>query len=243
MKHWYLSLILLSACAITTEDPQTIVDRALEASGSNSLDNARIEFRFRQHDYGLQQRDGRYEMIRIFKDSTNLIHDILTNDGFVRQINGSEVTVADTMAVKYTNSINSVIYFALLPYKLNDAAVMKQYLGSEEVSNKHYHKIKVTFMEDGGGEDHEDEFIYWINESTNYVDYLAYSYHTDGGGQRFRVAYNPREINGVRVVDYINFKPQSAIPLEDIAQKFEQGELEELSRIKLENVIIEPLNQ
>ncbi len=58
-------------------------------------------------------------------------------------------------------------------------------------------RSKLTFNEDSGGDDFEDVFIYWFNTETYRMDYLAYEYHTDEGGMRFREAFNPREINGV----------------------------------------------
>ena len=69
------------------------------------------------------------------------------------------------------------------------------------------------------------------------MDYLAYSYETDGGGIRFRAAYNPREINGLRFQDYVNYKPQGLdVALKDLDYLYEQGSLIEVSKIELENV-------
>lgn len=233
-----LPLILLISCS-QPPDPQNIVDLALAQSGTDGLDNAKVEFEFRGKEYGLEQNNGSFEMVRLWKDSIGLIRDEVSNSGFKRQINGSLNDVADSMATKYTNSINSVIYFALLPYRLNDAAVIKEYLGEEKIEGSTYHKIKITFNEEGGGEDHDDEFIYWFDQSTHLIAYLAYSYHTVGGGMRFRKAINPRIINGVRIVDYINYKPKIEVNLEEIGKAFTNQELIELSRIKLENVKVE----
>jgi hypothetical protein len=140
--------------------------------------------------------------------------------------------------VKYTASVNSVLYFALLPYGLNDAAVNKSYLGESTIKAAAYHKIKVTFKQEGGGEDFQDIFIYWVNQQTSTVDYLAYSYAEDDGvGSRFREAYNVRNVNGVRFADYVNYKYEgSEFELADYDMAFEQEELKKLSVIELENV-------
>ena len=164
--------------------------------------------------------------------------DEITNEGFTRTINGIAKEVADTMAVKYANSINSVHYFALLPYRLNDPAVIKKFLGEDVINKVGYYKISITFQQEGGGQDHEDEFIYWINKQNYFIDYLAYSYLTEGGGMRFREAYNTRTINGLRIVDYINYKPLQAVSLESMGTSYEQGMLKEVSKIDLENVSI-----
>ncbi|MTI21801.1 hypothetical protein E1176_12285 [Fulvivirga sp. RKSG066] len=245
MKSLYTILLfalLLSACNLETEDPQEIVDAAMKTAGSENINNTEIEFIFRDTEYGAQHTDGKFEYVRIFKnDNSDLVRDEYTNDGFTREINGQAVSVADTMATKYSNSINSVIYFALLPYGLNDDAVNKIYLGEKEIDGKMYHKVEVNFDEEGGGEDFEDVFIYWVNKESKKVDYLAYEYHTEGGGMRFRVAYNERLINEIRFVDYINYKPKEKIELTAIDDAFMNDGLEELSRIKLENIKVNPI--
>ena len=71
------------------------------------------------------------------------------------------------------------------------------------------------------------------------MDYMAYLYHTDGGGLRFREAINQRRVEGVLVQDYINYKPaDESIDINTIDELFEAGELEELSRIINEQVQI-----
>jgi hypothetical protein len=144
------------------------------------------------------------------------------------------------MAVKYTASVNTVHYFALLPYGLNDAAVNKSSLGEVTIKNKVYHKIKVTFSQEGGGEDYEDVFVYWIDAETFKADYIAYSYiEDDGVGIRFREAYNERMVNGLRFVDYNNYKSEDAtMDLLGLDKAFESGSLKLLSKIELENIVV-----
>ena len=38
----------------------------------------------------------------------------------------------------------------------------------------------MTFKENGGGKDYQDEFRYWININNGQIDYLAYNYLTEG---------------------------------------------------------------
>ncbi len=104
------------------------------------------------------------------------------------------------MAVKYTGSVNSVHYCSVLPYGLNDAAVQKKLLEETSINQKPYYKVQISFAEDGGGEDFDDVFIYWIDKKTFKVDYLAYSFHENDGGMRFREATNERFVNGIRLL-------------------------------------------
>jgi hypothetical protein len=232
--------VLTTACTSDLTDPQKIIDKAITASGGDKYLNSTIEFDFRDRYYIAKRQGGIFSYERITKDSTNTTHDFLSNEGFHREINGVAVDVADSMKTRYSASVNSVVYFALLPYGLNDASVQKKFLGETKIEDKELYIIEISFAQEGGGEDHEDVFIYWINKKDFAIDYMAYSYaENDGTGYRFRKAYNPRKINGVLFLDYINFKPKGAIEITDLEELFNKGELEELSRIELLNISVQ----
>jgi len=232
---------LFKAC---TPEPtaQTIVDQAIEEHGGRLYDAVRVAFDFRDRHYVLIQEGGKFQYERHFKDSTGAIKDVLTNEGFTRFLNSVDITDTVKKVAAYTRSVNSVAYFALLPYRLNDPAVRKELLGTVQIKDQSYYKIRVTFQQEGGGEDFEDQFIYWIHQEQHTMDYLAYLYYTDGGGIRFRAPYNQRVINGLRFADYENYKEvKSETPLEDYDGLYEHNELELLSRIELKNIQVEPL--
>lgn len=229
--------VLTTACNSNLTDPQKIIDKAIVAAGGDKYLNSTIEFDFRDRHYIAKRQGGIFSYERITRDSVKTIHDFLTNDGFRREINGTAVDVADSMKTRYSASVNSVVYFALLPYALNDASVQKKFLGTTNIENKEQYVVEITFGQKGGGEDHEDVFIYWINKKNFAIDYMAYSYaENDGTGYRFRKAYHPRKINGLLFLDYINFKPKGEIKITDFEELFNKGELEELSKIELLNI-------
>ena len=216
---------------------QVIIDQSIAAHGGKKFDDVKIAFDFRGRHYTAVRQGGLYTYTRSFRDSTGQVEDRLNNEGLQRKINGRPLALPEERKKAFSNSVNSVIYFALLPYGLNDPAVRKQYLGETTLRQQPYHKIGVTFVAEGGGVDHEDEFIYWINQKTHAVDYLAYSYRTDGGGLRFRQAYRPRQVAGLRFQQYINYEPpQGYKTLAGLDKLFEAGQLKELSRIELENI-------
>ena len=244
MRNYLFSLLLpttLISCDSKLSDPQAIVDKTIEVSGGAKYQKSVVEFDFRDRHYIARRDGGAFSYERIFEDTTGTVHDYVTNNGFRREINGEEVVVPDSMATKYTSSTNSVNYFALLPYGLNDPAVNKTFLGETEIEGKQYYKIKVTFSADGGGEDFEDEFLYWINQETFTMDYLAYSFEeSDEVSFRFRVGYNPRIVNGIRVQDYVNYKPENnTLKVDQAEELYKAGKLIELSRIEMENVTVE----
>ncbi|MCF7567962.1 deoxyribose-phosphate aldolase [Sabulilitoribacter arenilitoris] len=219
---------------------QEIVDKSIEVAGGNKIKNAAIAFNFRDKHYKATRNNGVFQFERIFKDSTIVIRDVLSNDGFKRYNNNLEVKVADSMILKYLSSVNSVHYFSILPFGLNDAAVNKEYIDKVTLKGKDYHKIKVTFNQDGGGEDFEDVFVYWINAKSYKTEYIAYSYEeTDGVGIRFRAAFNERYVNGIRFVDYVNYKPNnSSTSLQDLDESFEKNQLKLLSKIELTDMTV-----
>ncbi|HMO38059.1 MAG TPA: hypothetical protein PKC76_01390 [Saprospiraceae bacterium] len=237
------SVVRISETKRTLAD--SIVNQTIIQHGGALYDNSLIRFTFRERQYKARRQGSSFEYERIFTDTSGRqIRDVLNNGGLYREINGQRASLSAKDSSAYANSVNSVLYFALLPAPLNDRAAIREYLGETTLKGKPYHKIRVTFRQEGGGKDFEDEYVYWIHRDEQTMDYLAYNYQTDGGGARFREAYNVREINGIRFADYINYKPKDPANLQvaTFDQLFANGELEELSRIDSENVEVIVLN-
>ena len=237
-----LSFLLFNCNDNKTEviDANKIIDESIQVSGGHKIDTSVIEFNFRDINYKATRLGGKFKLERVFLDSIGEIRDVLSNNGLDRYINESLVNLPDSMATKYSASVNSVHYFAVLPYGLDGKAVNKTYVNEVDIKGKSYHKIKVTFNEEGGGEDFEDVFVYWVNTVTSKVDYLAYSYNEDDGkGLRFREAYNERYVKGIRFVDYNNYKPKdNTSKLEELDKQFINNKLELLSKIELKGLIV-----
>ena len=115
--------------------------------------------------------------------------------------------------------------------------MQKKLLPSSTIKGKEYYKIEITFSKDGGGEDFEDVFIYWVGKKDFLIDYLAYSYHTNGGGKRFRVLKEQCNVKGIRFVDYHNYKPlNKKVSLINIDKAFENNQLKKVSEIILKDI-------
>lgn len=228
----------------TIDKAQQIIDLAIEKAGGNRYNNSEVRFEFRNVEYISKRNNGQYDYQRVFRDKPgNETRDILNNQKFERTTNGELVQLPDSLANAYSNSLNSVHYFAQLPFGLNDPAVNKTYLDTITLFGAPYHKIKITFNEEGGGEDFEDEFLYWIHAKNYTVDYLAYRFQTNGGGMRFRQAMNPRESGGIRFTDYRNYAPSDpSAEFDSIDQLFVQGQLKLVSEIALTNIEVKPLD-
>lgn len=240
VNNLLILIMVLAGCSPEPQNAQEIIDQAIEAYGGQKLNRTNIEFDFRDKHYRCFYDNGLMSYERVFEDdSLGHVQDVLNNEGFTRTVNNQVVDLNDEWIGKYTRSVNSVIYFFRIPFNLNDPAVNKELIGETEINGQSYYEVLIHFDEEGGGEDYDDSFVYWFNKETLFIDYFSYSYSTDGGGKRFRVTINPRVVNGLRVVDYINYEPKDlTIPIKDFESYFESGGMKELSRIENENVVV-----
>ena len=238
-KLIFCVVLLLTGCSPSHEksSAQKIVDASIEAYGGNAWDALHLEFKFRNHRYHLKRNQDRFIYVRTALEGEAPYTDSLWSDGrFLRYRNAAAVQLSDSLKKVYSASVNSVLYFVQIPHILNDAAVIKTQLPDQSINGKTYHSIKITFQQEGGGEDFQDEFRYWIDPKTFAIDYMAYNYLTDGGGTRFRVAYNQRTIGPIWVQDYRNLKPNGTFtPLDSLPKLFESGKLQQLSVIENTN--------
>jgi len=216
---------------------EKILSKAYNAHGGKKYDTAHYEFIFRKKKYTFHNRNSNYTYTVTYEKDGSVNTNELNNDGLIRKVAGKTMELTKKEYDSHFGSLNSVIYFATLPHKLYDPAVKKSYKGETTIKGKGYDVLEITFMEEGGGQDHDDEFYYWINKETNRIDYLAYNYQVNNGGVRFRTAYNQRVVGGILFQDYINFKAEVGTPLADLPILFEKEELKKLSVIETENVV------
>ena len=234
-----LSTVILSisiiACNPGKESAEQHIQNAIEYHGGKSYADISTAFKFRDKSYKLNHDKGSFKYERIFTDSAGQkINDVLDNKGFKRMINGQKVKLSSKDSAAYANSVNSVHYFALLPYNLQDEAVIADNKEDVLINGKAYKTVEVRFKQEGGGTDFDDVFMFWFNSKTYEMDYFAYSCHTDGGGVRFRESINFEKVDGVIFRDYNNYKAELETELIDLPRMFEKGELELLSTIDLE---------
>lgn len=217
---------------------QDVIARSVAYHGGDAYDTAEVSFIFRDRKYTGGWNHGAYEFTRSFTRNEQDVQDILTADSFQRLIDGKVTAVPDTMVPKYSASVNSVWYFAYLPFRLMDPAVQARLLGEHNIDGTSYYKVEVTFSQEGGGEDFEDVFVYWFDQEDYSLDYLAYSYAEDHGiGLRFREAFHLQEVAGIRFQDYVNYKADPTTwNVADLDSAFTVGALDTLSLIELEEI-------
>lgn len=214
---------------------QKIIQKSIKAHGGLHYENLAVSLDFRQFHLILKQNNGSFHYERSMTDSTQTVYrDVLTNEGFHREKNGVKMELSEKDFSRYKEGINSQSYFLLLPYKLNDKAVIATYLGEGIVEGKKQYKIKVAFQKEGGGQDHEDVFCYWINQKTYLIDYIAYA----NGGPRFRKATVRHTVGSITFQDYENYEIKDKTTLtSDYDRIFTEGGAKLLSKIEHKNVV------
>tara|TARA_B100000927_G_scaffold97762_1_gene79017 strand:+ start:57784 stop:58515 length:732 start_codon:yes stop_codon:yes gene_type:complete len=232
-----LFLILVSCSNSSHISTSQIINKSIKAHGWDQEDFS-IVFDFRDYQYELKRKNKFYSFQRTTKKEGNVVKDLMSSKKKLKRfINNKSVELSDSMTNVFSNSLNSVMYFFQLPRPLKDQAVITKYLGLAKIFNEKYWTIKVTFKENGGGKDYQDEFRYWININNGQIDYLAYNYLTEGGGTRFRQAVNKQLNQGFIFQDYINFKPNvKFVSLDSLPILFEAGNLIKVSNIKNKNI-------
>lgn len=238
----FLLLVFITSCQSDSGEltADKIIEKAIEKAGGERYQNAEMDFIFRKKLYSSKRKGGIYELTRVTTDSLGEVRDVLNNEGLKRYREGQEVALVDSVATAFGESVNSVHYFVQLPFGLDGEAVNKELIGIDSINDKAYYEIKVTFQQEGGGADHEDIYMYWIEKEDFTVDYLAYRFFVNEGGIRFRVAVNPRVVNGIRFVDYENYKTEELdTQLENLDELYLAGELEKVSQIENEILKVE----
>jgi len=246
------AFFLLIGCQTDTSPDRpsaaAIVDSAVAAHGGAVLDRAEVEFTFRGDHYRVRQDEGRFHYRRTYTDSLGqTVTEGLTNDGVYRVVAGDTVSLSDDERGGIHTTVNSVTYFALLPHPLTDEAAQPSYSGRDTLDGTPYHRIRVTFQQEGGGQDWEDVFMYWFRTDTYAMDYLAYAFGLAPGdteqGTRFREAYNVRRVEGVRFADYLNYTSDtlSYDGMDRYPSLWAQDALERVSRIEIDSLAVRPL--
>lgn len=229
------AILLISLTSCISKDPKELIQKSIEYYGMDAFQESEIMFNFREYNFKVKHHHNIFLYERSYVDSTGKeIHDVLTNENFYREIESVKIPLSKKDSLKYANQVNSVVYFALLPLKLQDPAVKSEYVNEVTVKGKHYHKLKVNFTEDSGGEDHDDIFYYWFDFEDYSMDYLAYG----SGGNRFRAVKEIKEDKGIKFQNYLNYegnKNESSL-LINYDSLYQADNLQLLSEIVLENI-------
>lgn len=248
MRYYYVYFLfyfIITSCGNTAANDEIQLETSIQDSAQLLLNESLeahgklgdFQFTFRGNLYAIREDVHGFSYSKTVTSDSLEIHDFLGEEGFSRMENGNPIALSVEDEQKYREALNSVVYFVCLPQRLTDPGVNLEVMKVTSIKNQTYSVLKVTFDEEGGGTDFEDVFYYWINQTNHQIDFLAYQYNVNGGGVRFREAFNSRMIGGMRFQDYINYKAPVGTPLDSLPIYFEAGQLKEISKVLTENVL------
>ena len=227
------------------------MDRVRERHGVSGLDHAEVTFSFRGTPFTLRREGTTFRYARTLTDDAGRqLEEVVDNHGVHRFVDGEEVALDEAEAGRVHTAVNSVAYFALLPYALTDPAVRVRTLGPDSVGGQAYDRLEATFAQEGGGTDWDDRYVYWLRQPDATMDYLAYSYAVTPGdtsrnetGTRFREVLGVDEVAGVRFQNYRNLTADSIGPrdLERFGELHDAGRTWTISDIVLDSIQVRPL--
>lgn len=230
-----ITITVLNACVQKEDKAIKIINESISKHGGQLYLDKTVEVTFRKFQLKIDHRKDTFRYERNYPDSTGWVQEVFSNEITYRNVNDERQDLDKKTIDKFQNGINAMVYFIMLPYRLQDEAVLPEYLGKEMIKDVEYHKIRVIFKREGGGQDHEDVYLYWFTEDYS-LDYLAYEYYSDETGRRFREAFNRRDVNGIVFQDYNNYAEEIEGDFSTIGKRFEMGELKKLSLVSLEEI-------
>lgn len=158
-------------------------------------------------------------------------------------LDGAAQTIPAGDAQRYRDWAMARVYFCFLPYRLADPGVHHTDQGTEQWGERTLHRVKVTFAE-GSSTDADDEYVYWFDPETGRVEQFAYSYATNGGGLRFRRAFDHRRVGGILFFDQENLGVEGPdLSVDQIDSEFVEQGMRSISTVELRNIRVEPTDQ
>ena len=173
----------------------------------------------------------------------------VTNDTVERWEGGAKVPVEPEEEARRRRFVSARVYFAFLPYRLNDPGVRKLDLGVVDWEGRRLHQVRVGFGErppggDAGSETGQtsDEYMYWFDPETGEIVYFAYDFVGEPSGLRFRRAVNPRRIGGILFFDQENLgRDGDGLDVGQIDPRF-ASRLPKISVVELRDIQVRPLS-
>ncbi len=164
----------------------------------------------------------------------------ITNETAEEWLDGKQVEVAPERRQQLRDWVMARVYFAFLPYRLNDPSVLKEDLGLEEWAGRKLHRVRVTFVP-GSSTDAEDAFLFWFDPASGRVEQFAYSFTRGEGGLRFRRAFNHRRVGGILFFDQENLGVDGpGFTVDEIDPEFVGRRMSHVSTVELRDLSVMP---
>ncbi len=179
--------------------------------------------------------DGRFDLEVEGSTRAGTLRVRADNDSTLAWLDGRPLTLDREQAVRRRDWLMQRVYFAFLPFRLNDPSVWKEDLGLETWGDRTLHRVRISFTP-GSSTDADDAYTYWFDAQTAQVVRFAYEYDGAPGGIRFRRTFNPRRIGGILFFDQENYGAEgSDLSVDMITPEFAET-LPLVSTVRFENI-------
>lgn len=235
------AVVLLVATALWPQEGLEIVRRSIDYHGGDLYEKTEVALRLCSgsgcYDVRAWRDGGLYEHQVAGPVSAGHREVIATNDSLRHWADGVEQAVespADEQSLR--DWATARLYFAFLPFRLNDPGVRQHDLGLESWGGRDLHKVKITFRA-GSSSDAQDEFLYWFDPETSRLEQFAYSYDGSPGGLRFRTLEDYRRVGGILFSDQSNLGIEGdGLSVDQITPDYVASALRLISRVRLEEI-------
>lgn len=226
----------------TNPKGETLIRELVEKAGGEKRETATVNFDSNPYSYQIIRNCGQFDIERnLINKRGDTVVLKLGNLDITKTINQKIQKLSDTTAARLKQNLRSKIYFTEIPFGLNAPGIRKKFLGEEEIDGKSFAKVKIAFIENRGSKPFLDQYVFWVDQESKTLTYLATTIDGDQNNLQFRKVENPRVLKGIRFVDYQVYQPEKhqTIALRDLAQAFEKGELKRINTDKITNIEVE----
>lgn len=222
-----------------------IVDRAIEFHGGELYrhSDSSLQLCSRSGCYQISVRmDGGlfdYRVSGPYRERTRAVH--WTNDSLSLRHDGEPMAVLSEAEQGVRDWAMARIYFAYLPFRLNDPSAIRRDLGLESWDGRELHKVKVGFLP-GSSTDADDEYLYWFDPESGRLEQFAYSFSGNPGGLRFRRLGNYRRVGGILFSDQENLGVEGeGLTVDQITPAFVRERMRPVSEVTVSEITVRGL--
>ena len=230
----FILLILSCAKNEKTVTAKDILVNTIDASGGDYFNNSTVSFNMADLDYKLFRKDNIAEF-EVTRQLDTLNYKAVYKNGYSAYFVNDSLQEENYYSRKFIESkLEGLTYIFSIPFNLNQNATQLTRLEDVIIDDKLHYALHVTFTEIEGQP--SDEFILYINQATNLMDYYIQIFHLTGGTPLFKKAINRRSVNSIQFSDFWAFKIDDTSNLKSAYKNYNRRNLKAHKKIEFENI-------